>query len=174
MATRFVRANTNPPQWLRAVVHRLNALIWRTGYVVYIMKRAKRISLGLPTVTKNGKHMANFELLNDEVVTIPILTDDAGGDPVPAPAGDTFSVVSSNPASLNAVIGTTSAGNPAVVINALVQQSPGLTIVVSDSAGLSAFTQIVDIVADTTPKAITLDIADATEVSQPTPTNPGP
>jgi hypothetical protein len=56
----------------------------------------------------------------------------------------------------------------------LVQASPGLSITVSDSAGLSSFTQLVDIVQDATPKAIMLDVAAATEVSQPVPTNPGP
>lgn len=132
-----------------------------------------KISLALPTRTKKGIPMPNFELPNDEVVTIPILVDDSSGDPVPAPAGDTFSVTSSSP-SLNAIIGATAAGNPAVVINATVKASPGLSFTVSDSAGLTSFTQMVDIVPDTTPSAITLDLADATEVSQPVPTAPGP
>ena len=115
--------------------------------------------------------MANFELANDEIATIPILTDNAAGLPVAPPAGDTFTAVSSNPASLGVAV---IASPAAVVLTPLVQLSPGLTVTVSDSAGLSAFTQIVDIVADATAKAITLDIANATEVPQPVPAAPGP
>ena len=118
--------------------------------------------------------MANLQLSNDVVETITILTLDAAGVVVPAPIGDTFTVVSSNPASLNAVMGTNAAGNPAVVINALVAASPGLTFTVSDSAGLTSFTETVDIVADTKPAAIGLDLTDIASVAQPAPTNPGP
>ena len=113
--------------------------------------------------------MANFELANDEVATIPILTDDASGAAVPPPAGDVFSVVSSNPASLGAAVSGSS-----VVLTPLVQVSPGLSITVSDSAGLSSFTLGVDIVADTTPKAIVLNLAAVTETLQAVPTAPGP
>ncbi len=118
--------------------------------------------------------MANLQLLNDEVMTIGILTLDNVGGTVPAAAGDVFTVVSSAPASLNAVMGTTAAGGPAVVINALVQVSPGLSFTVSDSAGLAAFTENVDIVDDTTPAAIGIDLTNATSVSQPAPTAVGP
>ena len=131
------------------------------------------IHLALPSITKNGKIMANFELANDEIATIPILVDDAAGQPVPAPAGDVFSVTSSS-ASLGVAIGATASGAPAIVLTPMVQASPGITVTVTDSAGLSSFAQLVDIVQDQTPKAITLDIADATEVSQPVPTAPGP
>lgn len=118
--------------------------------------------------------MANFELTDDEVLTVPILTQTATGTTEPALASDVFSVVSSNPASLNAVIGTTAAGNPAVVMNALVAASPGITITVSDSAGLVSAVQIVDIVPDNTPTNVVLDFADATSAPQPAPTAPGP
>jgi hypothetical protein len=130
---------------------------------------AVRIRLALPSITKKGILMANFELANDEVATIPILVDDAAGNPVPPPTGDTFTVTSSNPASLGAAI---SGSN--VVLTPLVQASPGITITVSDSAGLTSFAQLVDIVQDLTPKAITLDLAAATEVGQAVPTAPGP
>jgi hypothetical protein len=138
---------------------------------------AVSISLGLPKIARRGVVMANFELLNDAVVTIPILTDNAVGSPVTPPAGDTFTVVSSDSSKLNAVV-----LNTTVVVNALVQQhlnpaapaAPDLFITVSDSAGLSKFTQIVDILPDASAKAITLDIAHTTEVSQPVPTAPGP
>jgi hypothetical protein len=132
---------------------------------------AVSISLSLPTLTKNGVIMANFELANDEVATIPILVDDAAGQPVPPPAGDTFTAVSSSPSLGVAVVTTPKA---AVVLTPMVQASPGISVTVSDSAGLTSFILVVDIVEDTTAKAITLDVADATEVSQPTPTAPGP
>lgn len=118
--------------------------------------------------------MANFELLDDEIVTMGILTQTAAGVAEPPPVGDTFTVVSSNPASLNAVIGTTAAGDPAVVLNALVQASPGLTVTVGDSAGLAVFVLTVDIVPDHTPTNIVLDVANETFISQPVPTAPGP
>lgn len=140
-----------------------------------ILPVAVRIRLALPVVTKKGVIMANFELANDEVATIPILVDDAAGAAVPAPTGDTFTVVSSNPASLGATIGVVAGGTaPALVLTPLVQASPGLSVTVSDSSGLASFTQLVDILEDTTPKAITLDVAAATEASQPVPTATGP
>lgn len=136
----------------------------------------KKIRLALPLVIRNGKIMANIELPNDEVLIIPILTDDTAGNPVPPPAGDTFSVASSSP-SLTAVIDITTLappGTPGVKINANVQVSPGLSFTVSDSAGLTTFVQGVDIVADTTPKAITLDFAHEVAQPQAVPAAPGP
>jgi len=117
--------------------------------------------------------MANFELPNDEVVTIPILTTNSAGAVEPPPAGDTFTVTSSS-ASLGVAIGTTAAGGPAVVMTPMVQLSPGISVEVKDSAGLTAWTQLVDIVADVTPTNIVLDVADATHTAQPVPTAPGP
>lgn len=117
--------------------------------------------------------MPNFELSDDKVATVTILVRDAAGDVVPAPAGDTFSVASSSP-SLGVAIGADAAGAPAVVMTPMVQASPGITVTVSDSAGLMAFAQVVDIVPDVAPKAIGLDLANAAEVDQPPPTAPGP
>src|SRR5579864_4387965 len=67
---------------------------------------ATQIALALPEIHKGGILMANLQLMNDEVMTIGILTLDNVGGTVPAAAGDVFTVVSSNPASLNAVMGT--------------------------------------------------------------------
>ena len=133
-----------------------------------------RIALEIPTIRKKGHVMANYELPNDEVDTITIKTQDASGATVPVPTGDVFSVSSDSPAALNTVIGTDAAGNPALVINGLVQVHPNITVTVKDSAGLTAATLIVDIVADVTPTNIVLDLAAATHVAQPVPTNPGP
>jgi hypothetical protein len=116
----------------------------------------------------------NFELNNDAVYTLPILTTNSAGTVEPPPAGDTFTVVSSNPASLGAAIGKTAAGGPAVVLTPLVQASPNITVTVSDSAGLIQAVQICDIVVDVSDTNVVLDTADATHTSQPVPTAPGP
>ncbi len=117
--------------------------------------------------------MPNFELPNDEVLTVTIHVTDMAGDTVPAPVGDTFTAVSSSP-SLNAGIGVDAAGHPALVVNALVQLSPNITVTVSDSAGLTNASQIFDIVADVAPANIVLDLVGATHVAQPVPTAAGP
>jgi hypothetical protein len=134
---------------------------------------AVAIKLALPIITRNGKTMSNYELVNDAVVDIMITTIDAAGNLVPAPAGDTFTVVSSDTASLNAVIGTMPsgafAGKTSLRINALVQLKAGMTVTVSDSAGLSTDVQTIDIVADATAKAITLDLVDAVLTPQAVP-----
>lgn len=137
--------------------------------------RAVRIALALPHFRyKDGRKVPpNFELQNDKVAFVPILTLDAEGTPVAAPTGDTFSVSSSSPASLLATIATVN-GAVGVSLTPQVQASPNLTVTVTDSDGLSSYAQLVDIVADTTPKAISLDVADATFTAQPEPTAPGP
>ena len=95
--------------------------------------------------------MPNFELSNDWVLIIPIHVTTATGVVVPAPAGDTFTVVSSDPASLAAVVGADASGNPIVTVNALVDLASNITVTLTDSTGLVASTAIFDIVADTTP-----------------------
>ncbi len=117
--------------------------------------------------------MPNFELPNDEVLTVTIHTTDAAGDTVPAPAGDVFTAASSSP-SLNVVIGVDGAGAPALIVNALVQVSPNITVTVADSAGLTQAVQIFDIVADVAPANVVLDLVGATHVAQPVPAAPGP
>jgi hypothetical protein len=126
--------------------------------------KAVRISLLLPTITQEGKHMPNFELKNTQVATVGIVARDADGDIVPAPAGDVFSAVSSDPASLGvAVNGNNTVWTP------LKRAAAGITVTVSDSAGLAVDVQIVDIVADLTPKTVGLDLAGATFADQPEP-----
>lgn len=133
------------------------------------------IALEVPTRrTKRGKVMPNYELPNDEIDTITIKTQNAAGATEPIPSGDVFSVTSDHPASLGTAIGTDKGGNPALVLTPLVQASPGINVTVSDTAGLKVATLVVDIVQDVTPTNIVLDTADATHVSQPVPSNPGP
>ncbi len=120
--------------------------------------------------------MANFELPADEVAVVPILVDDAAGTPVPAPPGDVFSAVSSNPTGLAVAIDLVTlvpAGTPGLRLTPLVPLSTApVTVTVSDSAGLTTATMMVDIVADTTPKAITLDVAHAVMIPQAEPVAP--
>lgn len=133
------------------------------------------IAFELPTRRKKkGKVMANYELPNDEIDTITIKTQNSAGITEPVPTGDVFSVVSDHPASLSTAIGVDKSGNPALVLTPLVQVSPGIVVTVSDTAGLKVATLIVDIVQDVTPTNIVLDTADATHISQPVPSNPGP
>lgn len=160
-----------------SLIHTLRRIEVKLDAILRLLEpqhEAVQIGLALPTITRNGAIVPNIQLANDTIETITIVTTDAAGATVAAPAGDVFTVVSSNPASLTAAIGTDKSGAPAVVLTPLVQVSPGLTFTVTDSAGLASDAQGVDIVADLAPKAIGLDIADATTVAQAVPTAPGP
>lgn len=128
-----------------------------------------RLAFELPTLTRNG-HMANFPLPNDQVLTVTLKATNAGGAFEPIPSGDVFTVTVSDPASLQAVMGTDASGNAAVVLNALVQTAVGISVTVTDSAGLAAASQLFDIVADSTPTALALDLVDATHTTQAVPT----
>lgn len=112
--------------------------------------------------------MANFELPNDEVLTITIKAVNVSGVFEPMPAGTTFTAASSDPTIGNAVIGVDASGNPALVVNA-VSQAGTWTATVTDSAGLTAVSQVFDNVVDATPTALTLDLVDATHVPQAVP-----
>lgn len=127
-----------------------------------------RLALELPTITKNGNPMANFPLNNDEILTITVKAVNSGGAFEPIPAGDTFTATVDNPAVGNAVMGVDAAGNVAVLVNAMTQGGTW-TLTVTDSAGLKAISQTFDNVADATPTALALDLADATHTAQPVP-----
>ena len=115
--------------------------------------------------------MPNYELKDDTVATIPIQTTNSAGVVEPPPAGDVFSAKSSSPS-----LGVSIVTSPslALVLTPLVQASPGITVTVSDSAGLAVATQIVDIVQDVTPTNVVLDLAAAALTPQPVPLAPGP
>jgi hypothetical protein len=136
---------------------------------VAVPERAVRLALEIPTTTIRGKPMANFELKNDAVTTFTIKATDSGGGSEPLPAGDVFTIANSDPTNLNAVMGTDAAGNPALVVNALHPLATGITVTITDSAGLQGVSQIFDIVADTAPTNLVLDVADATSVPQAVP-----
>jgi hypothetical protein len=118
---------------------------------------------------KENMSMANLEILNDTVVTVPILVDDDEGNPVPMPVGDVPSVISSDPTKMSATIGATAAGAPAVVLTPLVRGWTDGSFTVTDSAGLQSVIQVVDIVENLTPAKLTLDVVNVTTVSQPVP-----
>jgi hypothetical protein len=144
-----------------------NGLRWRP-------RKYHHIFLGVPTLRHKvtGK-MANFELADDTIASIAIHVTDASGDILPAPTGDTFSVVVSDATKMTAAIGTMPSGPlvgaAAVILTPLVKLAAGLTVTVSDTAALNMAVLIVDIVADVTPKAIVLDTVDAIFTPQAVP-----
>ena len=95
--------------------------------------------------------MANFEIANDTVAFVPIQTLDSAGNVVPAPSGDTFTVTSSDTASLTATVGTMPSGplqgQPAAVLTPLVQEAANITVTLTDADNLTAGVQIVDVIA---------------------------
>lgn len=160
-----------------AIYADVKATLAEVQQILVLLRRPRpaRIALELPRrQSKKGVVMPNFELPNDEIVTITIKTTDNSGGVEPIPSGDIFSATASDVASLQATIGQDASGAAALILTPLVQKASNLTVTVSDKAGLIQAIQIVDIVADTAPANIVLDLADATHVSQPVPTAPGP
>ncbi len=118
--------------------------------------------------------MANYELANDMIDDIMITVVDGAGNIVPAPAGDVFTVASSDAVTMAATIATMpsgpNVGKPSLHINALKQLSTApITLTVSDADGLQTVVLVVDVVADLTPKAINLDVVDAIHTTQAVP-----
>lgn len=118
--------------------------------------------------------MANYELVNTNVDDILITVIDDAGDKVAAIAGDTYAVVSSDPAMVNAVIGTmpsgSDAGAPSLRINAVKRLSKTpVTATVSDVDGLRSFVLVIDVVNDVTPKALDLDTVNVIHTTQDIP-----
>jgi hypothetical protein len=141
--------------------------------VTPVPSKASKIMLALPTVTKKGiVVMPVLNLLNDTVATAPILTEDSVGAVEPYPTGDVFSAVSSNPASLTAAIVVVSPTQSNLVLTPLVQVSPGLTVTVTDTAGLPPEIWTVNIVDDTVDTQIATGTF--TTTPQPVPTATGP
>jgi hypothetical protein len=149
-----------------------SALVSLAWAVIGQIDPPTRIVLAIPRITRKGIVMPNYELMDDTIATVPIQTTNDVGVVEPPPTGDTFTAVSSLPASLGVSVVTSPV--LALVLTPLVQASPGITVTVSDSAGLKVATQLVDIVTDTTPTNVILDLAGATTVSQPVPSAPGP
>jgi hypothetical protein len=128
-----------------------------------------RIVFDLPTLTRKGVTMANYQLQNDEILTCRVNAINADGLVQPIPAGDTFTISVSDPTKLNAVLGADAAGNVTISVNALVRAATGITVTLTDSSGLAAAAQVFDIVGDVKPIGLTFDLADATNVPQDVP-----
>lgn len=107
--------------------------------------------------------MANMQLLNDDVQTIPIMGKDAAGDMVALPTGRTPTLVNSDPAAMNAVIVGSS-----YVLNALVPLATGISIEIDDGT-LTPEITLWDIVADLTATSVVSNFSAATHASQPVP-----
>jgi len=120
----------------------------------------------------------DIQLPNDAVTYYPIVTLNAGGQVVPAQAGDTFSVSTTGTAQLAVAIAPLPvgspdgppAGTPSVEFTPLVQTATDVPFTVTDADGLTAFDGAVDIVQDLTPKAIGLDLTSPVTTPQPVPT----
>ena len=119
--------------------------------------------------------MASITLLSTDVYTIPIsIVDAATGQPEPIPAGDTFSASSSS-AAVSAAVAADSNGSPTLVVNALTlpsENTMGITVEVTDSAGDVAVDLVVDYPVPAAPGDIVLGAAVVT--TQTAPTKPGP
>lgn len=110
--------------------------------------------------------MANLEIGINTTEYVPIQTKDAAGDVVPPPPGDTFTVTADN-AALTASIGTMPSGPlqgaTCAVLVAGATEAANITVTVTDADGLTAATQVCDVVAGP-PSSIFLDVSDAINV----------
>lgn len=134
------------------------------------------IKFAVPTITRKGQPVANatYNLSADAVATIPVaFTFDATQAPAPMPPGDVLSVSSNtDPASLQAVMGTTASGDQAIVVNAL-KWPPAtnpITIEVVDSVGSKAGDIDITVVAPAAQlEDIVFDTVNVTTMTQPVP-----
>lgn len=112
---------------------------------------ASQLVIGTPFAVKGHLTMSDaITIANDAIVAWPILDENNSNVIVPGPVGDSYTVVASNPAAFNAVVGVATppggAEIPCVLTNALVALSDdtngggGLSFTLSDSAGLKSAT----------------------------------
>ena len=138
---------------------------------LYRRSAPKKIRVVLPVVFMKGKRMPNRELENDKEYVFPIIVDDEAGDPVPAPAGDTFQGTSSDPNAVAVSIDTETLpnGQPGVRCKPMQRSAPAISITVADTAGLQSYVFIVDVVEDLGPKMIDVDTMHPVTIDQPVP-----
>jgi len=87
--------------------------------------------------------MANFQLKTDTVETMTVLFAD------PTRPGNSITVISSDPARLETVVGRDSSGRTAIVLTPLTDEEvAGLSVTVCGADGTPVFTRNVDLVAD--------------------------
>lgn len=117
--------------------------------------------------------MADTQLMNDKVTSIPLVFKNSVGTIINAPASDTYTAVSSS-ASLGVAIAEV-AGAPTLVLTPKVQAGLSYVVTITDASGLPALTGTFDIISD--PAVVAnwaLQITSASTVSQAVPTAPGP
>ncbi len=120
--------------------------------------------------------MTTISILNDKITTLFVNFQNPTGGSATAPSGDSYTAVSSAPASLSAAIGGTSTF-PTLVLTPMVQAGTGYTVTVSDTKGLTPATISVSITPDPALAALAAQLvigATSSLASQPVPTNPGP
>jgi hypothetical protein len=125
---------------------------------------ATRLLVERPIFVRNDGKMANFELPIGETAFLAIHTVNKEKSLVPAPAGDVFTAASGDVATVIATVDVMPSGplqgTPALKLVS-VAAGTGITITTTDSAGLQPDPILVDVVADLTAAAITVDEADA-------------
>ncbi len=114
----------------------------------------------------------NFQVYNNKIWTFPLRCQNAAAVSQPFPAGSSFAVVSSNPASLTAAA-TAVTGGYNLVLTPKVQASPGLTVTVT-TAGMAPAVFMVDIVADPNLLSVVVDTTAPTTTPLAIPVAPGP
>ncbi len=116
--------------------------------------------------------MAATVLLNNKVTTINLVFENGAGTVVSAPAGDSFTAVSSAPASLGVAIGG-NASSPTLVLTPLVQAGVGYTVTVNDTKGIAPSVVTFNITPDPSiPTQLVLGFVNT--VAQAIPVAPGP
>jgi hypothetical protein len=116
--------------------------------------------------------MANIQLPYDRVYWEDIRVANNQGVFEPVAAGDTFSVVSSDPTNLAVAIGTNpKTSNPGFSATPMHSAGPflNISVTVSDTSGLTPFVAVFDAVPDVAPTQILGDPASVTTVAQPMP-----
>lgn len=118
--------------------------------------------------------MANYPLKLDKVAHFVVTLTNASGGLDPVDPSDVFTVTSSDPTNLEAVVGTNAAGQTEIAVRWLHTTDPMLTgvgISISDSAGnVADNAETFDMVAaDHVPDQIGIDLSGVTETSQPVP-----
>lgn len=157
--------------WLGVIIGILLGVLLSAAFEYHHRHRKRAVSLHLmlPIVTYKGTNiMADIALANDLVYTIGIVGIDGAGNPAPLPAGDVASAVSSDATALGVTIGTIGAGAPAVVLTPLKQNATGVTVTVTDTAGLTQDVATFDI-GPGVAKSLGLDFANETTTPQPVP-----
>jgi hypothetical protein len=161
-------------EWLLRIRKRIDERLREIGH--HHHHHHRKYVLLQPTLTnlETGEpFMAAYALKTNVVAHFIITETDASGALVPVDPADVFTVTSSDPANLNAVIDSNAAGQQTVSVNWLHTTDPMLTgvgISISDSQGNTADdAETFDMVAPShTAAQIGIDVSTVVETPQPT------